>query len=161
MESVMYLKPHRAPVRLTPSMWTRRQNGKYHAVTVRCIQFIWMATMVVVMYVNWSNVRSLTVRSTSIRKMEVIVASPSTLAERTKLQLEILEDAKYSILKWPPYMKLHHIPSNVQETSNSEADGIVHSCIATAYFRIDSKHDSSKYDIWMKNMLSLGRKVGV
>jgi hypothetical protein len=68
---------------------------------------------------------------------------------RTRGLLEILASAQENdAVPWPSFLTLHK-PSTSNPASN------VSSCIVTAYFRVKSKHHSSDYDDWMKNMLSM------
>jgi hypothetical protein len=159
-----------------PSIRRRSSHKYFLPLTIRWIQTIWMATLFVFVYLYWSSSRTLflsTLRppnsihlsdfptillprkqayTNSSHKIEGILTH-SSKSERTKLLLEILHDAKNRSMRWPPYLKLHQ--TAIKGATGTTTDDIVRSCIVTAYFRLNSKHDRREYDTWMQNMLSM------
>jgi hypothetical protein len=81
--------------------------------------------------------------------------SPEIKHERVKILLGILHESKSKSRQWPSILKLHRIPSRMGERSPTKMTGTTSSCIVTAYFQTDSKHDERQYDLWMQNMLSM------
>ena len=50
------------------------------------------------------------------------------------------------------FQTIHRFPAR----TTLDADGMIHSCIVTAYFKLsNSKHHIEQYDLWMQNMLSM------
>jgi hypothetical protein len=88
---------------------------------------------------------------THSRRIESV--TPASKQERTKLLVEILHESKSKSPQWPSFLKLHQIPSHVGEGIPTNFS--TSSCIVTAYFRTDSKHNERQYEIWMQNMLSM------
>jgi hypothetical protein len=50
----------------------------------------------------------------------------------------------------PSFLTIHHKPSSSESSAQQQQH-----CLVTAYFPVRSKYDSSKYDKWMTNFLSL------
>jgi hypothetical protein len=77
---------------------------------------------------------------------------PRTKEDRIAPLLEIINFSTIDGTIPKIIRKIHRLPTR----TTSDWDGVVPSCIVTAYFKLpNSKHDINQYDQWMQNMLSM------